>query len=64
MDLDGIDDWPFYVVFSAFRFAAIVQGILKRAMDGNASNDKALAVGALARPLAEMAVRIIDDEYG
>jgi aminoglycoside phosphotransferase (APT) family kinase protein len=64
MGLDGIDDWPFYVVFSAFRFAAIVQGILKRAMDGNASNDKALAVGALARPLAEMAVRIIDDEYG
>lgn len=33
-------NWPFYLVFSYFRFLAIVQGVLKRALDGNASNPK------------------------
>jgi aminoglycoside phosphotransferase (APT) family kinase protein len=36
--LDGIENWNFYLVFSYFRFAAILQGVLKRAVDGNASN--------------------------
>jgi len=34
------DNWTFYLVFSYFRFLAIVQGVLKRARDGNASNPK------------------------
>ena len=34
------DNWNFYLVFSYFRFLAIVQGVLKRARDGNASNPK------------------------
>lgn len=34
------DNWNFYLVFSYFRFLAIVQGVLKRALDGNASNPK------------------------
>ncbi|MEM6886803.1 MAG: phosphotransferase family protein [Pseudomonadota bacterium] len=33
-------DWPFYVVFSYFRLLAILQGVLKRALDGNASNPR------------------------
>lgn len=33
-------NWNFYLVFSYFRFLAIVQGVLKRALDGNASNPK------------------------
>ena len=36
--LAGIPDWNFYLAFSLFRMAAIVQGILKRAIDGNASS--------------------------
>jgi aminoglycoside phosphotransferase (APT) family kinase protein len=28
----------FYIAFALFRYAAIVQGILKRTADGNASN--------------------------
>jgi len=57
--LDGIPDWNFYLVFGFFRFAAILQGVLKRAVDGNASSDKAFAYGALAPVLAAMAVELI-----
>jgi hypothetical protein len=41
--------------------AAIVQGILKRAIDGNASSKKAFQYGAMAPRLAAMAVEIIDE---
>ena len=54
--LDEIPNWTFYLAFSFFRFAAILQGVLKRAIDGNASSDKAFAYGALTAPLAEMAI--------
>ncbi|MGR3492793.1 MAG: phosphotransferase family protein [Shimia sp.] len=36
MDVPG--NWSFYVVFAQFRFIAILQGVLKRGLDGNASN--------------------------
>lgn len=32
-----IPNWQFYVVFSLWRLAAIVQGVYKRGLDGNAS---------------------------
>ena len=35
---DGIDNWNFYLVFSLFRLAAIIQGIVKRAQIGTASS--------------------------
>jgi len=59
--IDGIDDWPFYVVFSFFRLAAILQGVLKRAIDGNASSELALKYGAMAPVLAGMATDILDE---
>ena len=31
-------DWKFYMAFSTFRFMAIIQGVLKRGLDGSASN--------------------------
>jgi len=55
-----IPDWNFYLVFSFFRFAAILQGVLKRAIDGNASSSKAFEYGALAPKLAVMAVALIE----
>jgi len=58
--LAGIPHWTFYLVFSYFRFAAILQGVLKRALDGNASSSKAQAYGALAPVLARDAVALID----
>ncbi|TMV08565.1 phosphotransferase family protein [Ruegeria sediminis] len=36
--LAGIDDFGFYLAFNFFRMAAIIQGVYKRALDGNASN--------------------------
>ncbi len=33
-----IDNFGFYLAFNFFRMAAIIQGVLKRALDGNASN--------------------------
>ncbi|TDE34543.1 phosphotransferase family protein [Antarcticimicrobium sediminis] len=36
--LPGIDNFGFYLSFCFFRMAAIIQGVLKRALDGNASN--------------------------
>ncbi len=56
----GIDNWTFYIAFAFFRLSAILQGIQKRALDGNASSDKASAYGALARPLAELGLDIVE----
>ncbi len=36
--LPGIENFGFYLAFSFFRMAGILQGVLKRALDGNASN--------------------------
>ena len=49
-----IPDWDFYVAFSLFRLAAIVQGVYKRGLDGNASSDTAKSYGDRARVLAEL----------
>lgn len=36
--LPGIENFGFYLAFSFFRMAAILQGVFKRAQEGNASN--------------------------
>ena len=46
--------WEFYAAFNLFRAAAIAQGIMGRALAGNASNAHALDAGRQARQLAEM----------
>ncbi|HTZ37227.1 MAG TPA: phosphotransferase [Stellaceae bacterium] len=51
----AIAGWEFYLVYSLFRFAAICQGIAKRAIDGTAASGAAPAIGALARPFGEQA---------
>ena len=58
--LESIPDWDFYLAFGFFRFAAILQGVLKRALEGNASSKKAFDYGALAPVLAGKAVRLIE----
>lgn len=57
--IDNIPDWNFYLAFSFFRLAAIVQGIRKRAQEGTASSQRAVAMGELARPLAEMGAALV-----
>ncbi|MCB1679992.1 MAG: phosphotransferase [Halioglobus sp.] len=57
---DGIENWTFYLVFSLFRLAAIVQGIEKRAQIGTASSAEARSRGKMVVPLAAMAVQLIN----
>ena len=58
--IDSIENWNFYLAFSFFRLAAIVQGVYKRALMGNASNSNALEIGKLVDVLADMAVKLFD----
>jgi aminoglycoside phosphotransferase (APT) family kinase protein len=51
----GIPNWPFYITFAMFRLASISQGIYARALQGNASAPNAMAFGARAIQLAEIA---------
>ena len=44
-----------------FRFAAILQGVLKRHLDGNASADNAAAVGGQASQVADLGAAILTD---
>ena len=50
-----IANWEFYLVYSLFRLAAILQGIAKRAIDGTAASADAVATGATAIPMGEQA---------
>ncbi|MBI3094808.1 MAG: phosphotransferase [Rhodocyclales bacterium] len=53
-------DWEFYMAFNMFRLAGILQGILARALQGNASSTEAIETGKRARPLAEEAWRQVE----
>ena len=57
---DRIDDWPFYLVYNLFRSAAIIQGVYKRGLDGNASSEQALQYKDAARLRATRAVELLD----
>ena len=59
MGIDGIENFGFYVAFSFFRLAAIIQGVAKRAADGNASNKNAAQLGEFVQPMAELALDAI-----
>jgi aminoglycoside phosphotransferase (APT) family kinase protein len=49
-----IEHWDFYLAYNMFRLAAILQGIMKRALDGTAASAEALDAGRRARPMAEL----------
>jgi aminoglycoside phosphotransferase (APT) family kinase protein len=51
------EDMAFYLAYNMFRMAGILQGIMKRYVDGTASSAQALASGKSARPMAEMGWR-------
>lgn len=60
---NGIENWPFYLAFSFFRLIAILQGVVRRAHDGNASNPERARQMAAAIPLlAEMALQVIEKD--
>jgi aminoglycoside phosphotransferase (APT) family kinase protein len=53
----AIEDWDFFIVFNLFRLASILQGLMVRAIKGNASNALAAEYGGRARAIAEIAWR-------
>ncbi|MYZ42822.1 phosphotransferase [Schauerella aestuarii] len=48
------DDWDFYLAYSFFRIAAILQGVYARAKAGNAASGDGAAMGAKVAPLAAL----------
>lgn len=59
--LAGIPDFGFYLAFTFFRMAAIIQGVKKRGLEGNASNpEKAARVGARIPLFVEGGLKALD----
>jgi len=59
--LEKIDNFGFYLAFCFFRMAGIVQGVLKRAIDGNASNpERAIKLGRYVPMFAEHGLAALD----
>ena len=57
--MPAVENWSFYLAFCFFRLAAIVQGVKKRALDGNASSQAALQMGELVYPLSALGMKTI-----
>ncbi|HVN43204.1 MAG TPA: phosphotransferase, partial [Steroidobacteraceae bacterium] len=49
------EEWEYCIAYNLFRMAAIAQGVMARALQGNASSAQAMETGRAARPLAELA---------
>jgi len=59
--LPGIDNFGFYLSFCFFRMAGIIQGVLKRALDGNASNpERARQLGRYVPQFAAHGLAALD----
>jgi aminoglycoside phosphotransferase (APT) family kinase protein len=56
-------DWTYYSAFCMFRLAGILQGVLARALQGNASSATALQAGRRARPLAELGWKLVQQSF-
>jgi len=52
--------WSFYLAYNLFRLAAILQGVMARAVAGNAASARALEAGRRARPIAEIGWRQVE----
>jgi len=59
---EKINDWEFFVAFGIFRLAAIVQGVYKRGLDGNASSADAKAYGELVYYLSDKGWKIVSEK--
>ncbi|XP_059510966.1 acyl-CoA dehydrogenase family member 10-like isoform X2 [Stegostoma tigrinum] len=54
MGMNPVENWNFYMAFTFFRVAAILQGIYKRSLQGQASSTKAETAGKLAENTADL----------
>ncbi len=61
MGIAEIENFGFYVAFCFFRMGAILQGVAKRALDGNASDpERGLKLGALVPLYAEAGLEVLE----
>ena len=60
-ELERIDNWGFYLIYNMFRSAAIIQGVFKRGLDGNASSEKALEYKDEARTRSDRAWEMVEE---
>ena len=59
--IDGIPIWTYCLVFNMFRLAAIIQGVYKRGLDGNASDPvRAKKMGEAVPVLGRLAVGLLE----
>ncbi|WP_114389503.1 phosphotransferase family protein [Notoacmeibacter marinus] len=57
------DNWNYYIAFSFFRLAAILQGVYRRALDGNAANpERGKQMGRAVPLLAQLAVQSLSED--
>jgi aminoglycoside phosphotransferase (APT) family kinase protein len=56
----AIAHWDTYIAYNMFRLAAILQGIMKRVLEGTAANKKAEESGRRARAVAEAGWRQVE----
>jgi len=61
---ERIEHWDFYLAYNLFRIAAILQGIMKRALEGTAASAEALDAGRRAGPLAELGWKYAEKSMG
>jgi len=54
------EQWSFYLAYNLFRLAAILQGVMARAVHGNAASARAVEAGRRARPIAELGWRQVE----
>jgi aminoglycoside phosphotransferase (APT) family kinase protein len=58
------DHWDFYMAYNMFRAAGILQGIMKRVVDGTAASQHALQAGRAAPRLAELGWKRVETILG
>ena len=57
-------DWSFCMAYNMFRAAAIFQGVMARAVAGNAASAQAVETGRRARPMAELGWKEVEELLG
>jgi aminoglycoside phosphotransferase (APT) family kinase protein len=60
----AIDHWDFYLAYNLFRLAAILQGVMKRHLEGVASSEHAADAGRRAGALAALGWQIAQNLKG
>jgi aminoglycoside phosphotransferase (APT) family kinase protein len=55
---NGIPNFDYYLAYNMFRMAGILQGIMRRVVNGTAASPQAEMMGKAARPLAELGWKV------